>query len=98
MHPDNKAFIYIVEKQRALQDIPEVIRSSYIVSKKLGRGAFGEVRLLFTPDGSAKVAMKCVDKFCYRDVCMLSVSSCTPYYIIIYDTVFTFSSKVTTRY
>lgn len=59
---DNKAFVFIVESPEDSADVPEIIKSNYIVSKAIGKGAFGKVRQLFSRDGSEKVAMKYMKK------------------------------------
>jgi len=47
-------------------ELPLTLRQRYAISRKLGAGACGEVRLLFTKDGSKKFAVKIIQKnyFC----------------------------------
>jgi serine/threonine-protein kinase Chk2 len=62
--PKNKAFVFmetnITESESA--KLPEVFREKYMMSKVLGRGACGEVKLAFERETCRKFAVKCITK------------------------------------
>lgn len=43
----NRIYVYIDTNAKEDQSIPENVREKYILSKEIGRGAYGEVRLCF---------------------------------------------------
>ena len=43
----HRVYIYIDTNAKEDSSIPDIIREKYIVSKQLGRGAYGEVKLCF---------------------------------------------------
>lgn len=43
-------------------DLPPQLKEKYVLGRKLGSGAGGEVRLIFTKDGSKRFAMKIIKK------------------------------------
>lgn len=45
---NNRVYVYIEPNAAEDSTIPECVREKYIVSKEIGRGAYGEVRLCFT--------------------------------------------------
>ncbi|UJR36821.1 hypothetical protein I4U23_029534 [Adineta vaga] len=56
--------VYIYMDANALEDssIPPVVREKYIVSKQIGRGAYGEVKLCFLRGTCDRFAMKIIAK------------------------------------
>ncbi|XP_048583173.1 serine/threonine-protein kinase Chk2 isoform X3 [Nematostella vectensis] len=60
----NKAYIFqeLGKSQEEVANIPEDFRKKYTLSKLLGRGAFGEVRLAFTKGTCHKFAVKLISK------------------------------------
>lgn len=46
-------------------DLPPQLKSKYAVSRKLGSGACGEVKLVFSKIGCKKFAMKTIQKMCF---------------------------------
>jgi serine/threonine-protein kinase CHEK2 len=43
----NRAYVYVDAKASEDTSIPAVVREKYIISKEIGRGAYGEVKLCF---------------------------------------------------
>lgn len=43
-------------------DLPQELKMKYALGRKLGAGACGEVRMIFTKDGSKRFAMKTIKK------------------------------------
>ena len=43
----NRVYVYIDTNAKEDSSIPDVVREKYIVSKEIGRGAYGEVKLCF---------------------------------------------------
>ncbi len=43
----HRAFVYIDASAKEDSSIPTIVREKYIVSKEIGRGAYGEVKLCF---------------------------------------------------
>lgn len=58
----NKAFVYMDVSANADLSLPSEMRESYSLSKLLGRGACGEVKLAFTKEHCKKVAVKIIQK------------------------------------
>lgn len=44
----HRVFVYVDSHENDETDLPQDVREKYIVSKEIGRGAYGEVRLCFT--------------------------------------------------
>jgi serine/threonine-protein kinase CHEK2 len=44
----HRVYVYIDAKATEDSTIPEIVREKYVISKEIGRGAYGEVRLCFT--------------------------------------------------
>lgn len=59
---NNRVFIYIDTNAKEDMSIPNEVRQKYIISKQLGRGTYGEVRLCFTKGTCTRFAMKIVAK------------------------------------
>ncbi|XP_011876015.1 PREDICTED: ovarian-specific serine/threonine-protein kinase Lok isoform X2 [Vollenhovia emeryi] len=57
-------FLNINAPEIACQLQPE-LKQNYAIGRKLGAGACGEVRLLFTKDGSKRFALKIIQKNCF---------------------------------
>uniref|UniRef100_T1IRU8 Serine/threonine-protein kinase Chk2 n=1 Tax=Strigamia maritima TaxID=126957 RepID=T1IRU8_STRMM len=58
----NKAFVYMDPSSKDDLQFPDVIRQQYTMSKVLGRGACGEVRLAFEKRTCRKFAVKVISK------------------------------------
>ncbi|XP_066466168.1 serine/threonine-protein kinase Chk2-like [Tiliqua scincoides] len=61
--PHNKVFVFSDLMEDSLQsEYPKELRDKYIISKTLGRGACGEVKLAFDRSTYHKVAIKIINK------------------------------------
>ncbi|XP_038053791.1 serine/threonine-protein kinase Chk2-like [Patiria miniata] len=61
--PKNKAYVFMDSSSDTEQeDLPEIMREKYIMSKVLGRGACGLVRLAFKKGSCEKFAIKIIEK------------------------------------
>jgi len=58
----NRVFVYIDANATEDSTIPDVVREKYVVSKELGRGAYGEVKLCFIRGTCERYAMKIIAK------------------------------------
>ncbi|CAF3709089.1 unnamed protein product [Rotaria socialis] len=58
----HRVYVYIDSNTSEDVSIPAVIRDKYIVSREIGRGAYGEVRLCFNRDTCDRFAMKIIAK------------------------------------
>lgn len=63
----HRAFVYIDPKGNEDSAIPAPIREKYIVSRQIGRGTYGEVRLCFLRGTCSRYAMKIVAKKHFAD-------------------------------
>lgn len=60
--PRNKAFIYMDGSSNDDSDLPDELRQRYTLSRVLGKGACGEVKLAFEKGSCKKVAVKIIQK------------------------------------
>ncbi|XP_071789769.1 serine/threonine-protein kinase Chk2-like [Asterias amurensis] len=60
--PKNKAYVFMDSNETEQEDLPAAIRNKYILSKVLGRGACGLVRLAFRKGSCEKFAIKIIEK------------------------------------
>ncbi|CAF0978386.1 unnamed protein product [Adineta ricciae] len=58
----NRVYVYIDTNAKEDSSIPDVVREKYIVSKEIGRGAYGEVKLCFIRGTCNRFAMKIIAK------------------------------------
>ncbi|KAK2162873.1 hypothetical protein LSH36_90g05044 [Paralvinella palmiformis] len=58
----NKAFVFMDAAGSENRDIPEELKKKYTLSRELGRGACGEVRLAFEKGTSKRYAIKIIQK------------------------------------
>ncbi|XP_070619528.1 serine/threonine-protein kinase Chk2 isoform X2 [Erythrolamprus reginae] len=58
--PHNKVFVFTDLEADPLLDYPKDMQKKYLVSKRLGSGACGEVKLAFERDSQRKVAIKVI--------------------------------------
>ncbi|CAF1596237.1 unnamed protein product [Rotaria magnacalcarata] len=65
----HRVYIYIDSNASADVSIPAVIRDKYIVSREIGRGTYGEVRLCFNRDTCDRFAMKIITKKHFTTFC-----------------------------
>lgn len=70
--PKNKAFVYMDVNASTDVVLPTDMKENYTLSKVLGRGACGEVRLAFTKESCKKVAVKIIQKNKFGNGCMTS--------------------------
>lgn len=60
---ENKAFIFIdLSNNKDEMNLPREVRDKYTISKQLGSGAYGEVRLAFEKNTGLKYAIKIISK------------------------------------
>lgn len=60
--PKNKAYVFMDTSDSDQSHLPEDLRQKYIMSKMLGRGACGQVKLAFEKGTCRKVAVKIIEK------------------------------------
>jgi len=60
--PKNKAFVYMDPNSNEENDLPQALREKYTLTKLLGRGACGEVKLAFEKGTCKKYAVKIISK------------------------------------
>ncbi|XP_071481598.1 serine/threonine-protein kinase Chk2-like [Diadema antillarum] len=60
--PKNKAYVFMDTSDSDQSSLPEALREKYIMSKLLGRGACGQVKLAFEKGNCRKVAVKIIEK------------------------------------
>ena len=58
----HRVYVYIDTQATEDSTIPAVVREKYIVSKEIGRGAYGEVKLCFIRGTCDRYAMKIIAK------------------------------------
>ncbi|CAF0805339.1 unnamed protein product [Rotaria sp. Silwood1] len=58
----HRVYVYIDANVHEDSSIPAIVRNKYIISKEIGRGAYGEVKLCFTRGTCDRFAMKIIAK------------------------------------
>jgi len=58
----HRVYVYIDANAKEDSSIPAIVREKYIISKQIGRGAYGEVKLCFIRGTCDRFAMKIVAK------------------------------------
>jgi len=58
----HRVYVFIDPHEKEDTSFPDVVREKFIISKELGRGAYGEVRLCFTRGTCNRFAMKIISK------------------------------------